>query len=127
MVQQYVKKYAGMHIIIRIPAYLFILFCLKQQVNSPVNYIIIEWYSRARIIVSKPDTPIAMPLMAPSISPSCMARLVPMAWLHVPIATPAAMGLFTWKNLISVGARIEPMIPVAMTTATVTDVMPPSS
>ena len=42
MVQQYVKKYAGMHIIIRIPAYLFILFCLKEQVNSPVNYIIIE-------------------------------------------------------------------------------------
>ena len=65
-----------MHIIIRIPAYIFILFCLKPQANRLVRYIIIEWYSRARIIVSKPDTPIAMPLMAPSISPSCMARLV---------------------------------------------------
>lgn len=32
-----------MHIIIRIPAYFFILFCLKQQANCPVNYIIIEW------------------------------------------------------------------------------------
>lgn len=32
-----------MHIIIRIPAYLFILFCLKLQVNRLVRYIIIEW------------------------------------------------------------------------------------
>ena len=32
-----------MHIIIRIPAYIFILFCLKPQANRLVRYIIIEW------------------------------------------------------------------------------------
>lgn len=49
---------------------------LAEPVRSPCRYITMERCSKAKIIVSRPETPMAMPLMAPSISPSCMARLV---------------------------------------------------
>ena len=48
---------------------------LAEPVRSPCRYITMERCSKAKIIVSRPETPMAMPLMAPSISPSCMARL----------------------------------------------------
>ena len=42
------------------------------------------------------------------------------------MATPAAMGLFTRKRRVSVGASMEPMMPETITAATVTDWTPPS-
>ena len=67
----------------------------------------------------------AMPLIAPSVSPISTALLVPTAWLAVPIATPAATGFFTRNALISKGANMEPKIPVMITAATVTGTIPP--
>ena len=79
----------------------------------------------AKITVQSPATPIAIPLIAPSISPISIALEVPSAWLAVPIATPAATGFFTRNSLIRAGASIAPTIPVTTTAATVTDTMPP--
>ncbi len=67
------------------------------------------------------------PDMAPSSSPISSAFVVPTAWLHVPMATPFAMRLFTRKILVISGAKMAPKMPVMMTAATVIDVMPPSS
>ena len=47
-----------------------------------------------------PDIPMAMPLIAPSTSPSSTAFEVPTAWLQEPMETPAMVGSSTLKNLI---------------------------
>ena len=46
--------------------------------------------------VRTPATAMDRPLMAPSTSPICIARLVPMAWEHVPMARPMVrlLGLY---------------------------------
>ena len=80
----------------------------------------------AKSTVRIPDIPIAIPLIAPSTSPISNAFAVPSAWLHVPIATPAAIEFPTRNNLISDGASIAPTIPVTTTAATVMDSYPPS-
>ena len=67
------------------------------------------------------------PDMAPSSSPISSAFVVPTAWLHVPMATPFAMRLFTRKIFDISGAKMAPRMPVIITAATVMDVMPPSS
>ena len=72
-----------------------------------------------------PQIPIARPLMAPSVSPIWSALEVPMAWLQAPILSPAVIGSFTRKILISVGAKMLPKIPVKITTTTVIDETPP--
>ena len=59
-----------------------------------------------------PQTPIASPLMAPSVSPNSIALDVPTAWEHAPMEIPAIIGSFTRKSLISVGAKMLPRMPV---------------
>lgn len=51
------------------------------------------------ITVRIPHTPMARPLMAPSVSPSSMAFEVPTAWLQAPMARPAVIGFFTPEKL----------------------------
>ena len=77
-------------------------------------------------VVSRPDTAMLTPDMAPSSSPISRAFVVPTAWLQVPMATPLAMRLFTRKIFDMSGAKMAPRMPVMMTAATVMDVMPPS-
>ena len=43
-----------------------------------------------RVII--PEITMDKPLIAPSTSPNCMARAVPIAWEDVPIAIPFATG-----------------------------------
>ena len=62
-----------------------------------------------------------------SSSPISRAFVVPTAWLHVPMATPLAMRLFTRKIFDMSGAKMAPRMPVMMTAATVMDVMPPAA
>ena len=73
-------------------------------------------------VVSRPDTAMLTPDMAPSSSPISRAFVVPTAWLQVPMATPLAMRLFTRKIFDMSGAKMAPRIPVMMTAATVMDV-----
>lgn len=47
-----------------------------------------------------PQTPIASPLIAPSVSPSSIALDVPTAWLQAPMLNPAAIGSFTRNRRI---------------------------
>ena len=73
-----------------------------------------------------PESPIAMPLMAPCTSPKATARVVPTAWLQVPMPTPWAIGLVILKSLMRLGAMMEPKIPVKMTAGMMMGTMPPS-
>lgn len=72
-----------------------------------------------------PHTPIARPLIAPSVSPSSIAFEVPTAWLHAPILKPAVTGSFTLNRRIKNGAAIFPKIPVKITATTVMEEIPP--
>ena len=62
-----------------------------------VNFVKIHSYNNianknAHSTVKNPAKPIAIPLMAPCNSPMAMARVVPTAWLQVPIPIPCATG-----------------------------------
>ena len=54
---------------------------MKEQMTAAIE-------TMASTTVMMPETPMAMPLMAPSTSPSSSAREVPTAWLQEPMATP---------------------------------------
>ena len=81
--------------------------------------------SREYSTVMIPAMQMAIPLIAPCVSPSSSALDVPTAWLLVPMARPAAMGLRTRNSRMRSGAKMAPNIPVKMTAATVTGTMPP--
>ena len=64
--------------------------------------------NKAMITVINPETPIAIPPMAPCISPISIAFEVPAAWLQVPMATPAATELFMRKIFTKTGDKAAP-------------------
>ena len=63
----------------------------------------------------------ASPDIAPSVSPSSIALLVPTAWEEVPIASPIARGDFILNILHTNGAIIAPTTPDIITDKTVID------
>ncbi len=68
-----------------------------------------------------PAVTIDSELIAPSISPICIAREVPIACEAVPIATPLAI-LFSILNIFSTASQMMfPSTPVSMMPATVID------
>ena len=73
----------------------------------------------------RPAIPIASPLIAPSVSPSSIALVVPRAWDAVPIATPTATLSFMRKKRHINGPRTAPIIPVITIAATVIAGKPP--
>lgn len=81
--------------------------------------------NRARSTVIIPESPSAIPLMAPSTSPISKALDVPSAWDDVPMAIPRTIGFLILNTLINVGANTAPMMPVMITAAIVIGTMPP--
>ena len=75
--------------------------------------------------VIRPQTPMARPLIAPSVSPISMALEVPTAWVLVPMASPAATGFLTRNSRINRGEAILPSVPVMETATTVREGIPP--
>ena len=80
----------------------------------------------AKNTVVIPETAIVRLLIAPSISPNSIAFAVPIAWEDAPMAIPNAILSSILKNLYKIGLKIEPMIPVRIIAATVTDWIPSS-
>ncbi len=77
--------------------------------------------------VRRPETAMERLLMAPSISPISMARVVPTAWEEEPMPMPRATGSVIWKSRHTRSAIMLPKTPVTMMTATVMVTMPPNS
>ena len=67
----------------------------------------------------------AIPLIAPSTSPSSKAFVVPSACDDVHIAVPAATGFFIRNNFIKTGENMAPSIPVNISEITVIAETPP--
>ena len=73
----------------------------------------------AKTTVKTPATTMEREDMAPSMGPSSMAFVVPIACAAVPRAMPRAMGSVIWKRRQTDSPMIFPRIPVAMMAATV--------
>ena len=78
-----------------------------------------------RVII--PEITMDKPLIAPSTSPNCMARAVPIAWEDVPIAIPFATGCVMPVTLQMISQKIFQRTPVRIITATVIVTFPPDA
>lgn len=103
------------------------LYTVREYINHFYYYKSIDMIftiKGARKTVRSPAIPIDKELIAPSISPSSIAFVVPIAWAAVPRETPLDILCLTLNVLNTTSPIIDPKIPVNIIATTVMEGIP---